>query len=556
MRIYQQDLTEVYTQIRQDSLDKGCTILIFVSGDVDAICACRIFTTLLHKDAVQYCVTPVANYTELESSLSSLSDPNLHNIVLLNCGGGADLTSFVEPKNLVCYVFDTQRPYVQNNLRSTLVRVFEENKEPDVDIEESEEEEEEFGLRRESKKTVQKLKTEPDSGGIYFAPAIAGAMYDLARELNRGTLEFLWLWIVGLTDQLLHSKIDRVEYEAKISLCINEVVSNPSNIYKNPTRIEDDSDNFEIQTEQKPVNSVFIEHKDLRIMLYRHWSLYESLYYSNYIASRLGIWKEPGKHKLNEILAQIGIPLQECKQQYRFMKANFKLTLKEKLPLIGNTYDIDDLFITTCVRQYSRKRQYCASDIVYAVSALIECPGLLEDDDEEVTLQDKWLKNFWVAHDALLDEPLLEKGIKIAIEQQKAIIQQGTALIEKKAISPVTEFRYAIISSDTLTQTKFFHHPLAMKKLNCFIQEAYQNSRVNIKPKPMVLCVFNSARGTYFVCGVVSKLQEKNDFGWRFHEAAEEVQADFRRDFFEDTYIEVRKEHFQGFLERLINEDI
>lgn len=556
MRIYQSDLTEVYNQIRQDSLDKGCTILIFVSGDVDAICACRIFTALLHKDAVQYCVNPVANYTELDSALSSVTDPNLHNVVLFNCGGAADLTVLIESKNLVCYIFDTQRPYVQNNLRSTLVRVFDENKENEEIVEDSEEDSQEIGIRRESKKTVKILKNESDSSGIYFAPAIAGGMYELAKELNRNTLEFLWLWIVGLTDQFLHNKIERVEYEAKISICINEVVSNPSNIYKNPTRIEDDTDNFEIQTEQKPVNSVFIEHKDLRIMLYRHWSLYESLYYSNYIASKLGIWKEPGKHKLNEILAQIGIPLQECKQQYRFMKANFKLTLKEKLPLIGNTYDIDDLFITTCVRQYSRKRQYSASDIVYAISALIECPGILEDEDDEVNLQDKWLKNFWVAHDALLDESLLEKGIKIAIEQQKAIIGQGTALIEKKAISPVTDFRYAIISSDSLTQTKFFHHPLAIKKLNCFIQEAYQNLRANIKPKPMVLCVFNSARNTYFVCGVVSKLQEKNDFGWRFHEAAEEVQADFRRDFFEDSYIEVRKEHFQGFIERLINEDI
>ena len=94
---------------------------------------------------------------------------------------------------------------------------------------------------------------------------------------------------------------------------------------------------------------------------------------------------------MNEILAQIGIPLQECKQQYRFMKASFKSTLKEKLSLIGSNYDIEDLFLTTCVRQYSRKRQFSASDVVYSVSALIECPSLLNENESsgKLSINDK-----------------------------------------------------------------------------------------------------------------------------------------------------------------------
>ena len=370
--------------------------------------------------------------------------------------------------------------------------------------------------------------------------------------MNRASNDMLWLWIVGLTDQLLHKKIDRSEYEDRINACINDVVSNPLNIYRNPTSALD-NENFEIESDQSTINSIKIEHKDLRIMLYRHWSLYESLYYSNYIAAKLGIWKEPGKRKLNEILAQIGVPLQECKQQYRFMKSEFRNSLKEKLSQIGNHFDIEDLFLTTCVRQYSRKRQYSASDVVYSISALIECPGVLEDTEiaQELSIQDKWLNNFWVAHDALLSDTLLEQGVSLAIEQQKAVIQQGTALIEKKAINPAADFRYSIISSDALTQTKFFHHPLALKKLNCFIMEAYQELRKNVKPKPLVLCILNSKMNTYFISGVVSQLQQRNDFGWRFHEAAEAAHAEFRRDFFEDTYIEIKKEHFQAFIEQL-----
>ena len=556
MKIQLSDLTEVYNQIRQDSLDKGCSLVIFVSGDVDGICACKILTCLLQPDAVQYCIIPVANYTELESRISELSDPNIHNLVFLNCGGSADFTTLISQKSLVCYIFDSQRPYLPANVRSEFIRVVDETF---IDEEVSEDplaSDDEFQAgvkrRRELPHIEKKFKIDSDPSGVFFGLSTAGLMYDLACKMNRSSNDMLWLWIVGLTDQLLHKKIDRAEYEERMNYCINDVVSNPQNIYRNPVSVVD-NENLEIESEQNVLHSIRIEHKDLRIMLYRHWSLYESLYYSNYIAAKLGIWKEPGKRKLNEILAQIGIPLQECKQQYRFMKAEFKGTLKEKLSQIGNHFEIEDLFLTTCVRQYTRKRQYSASDIVYSVSALIECPGMLEDSEnpEELSLHDKWLSNFWVAHDALLSDELLEQGIVLAIEQQKAIIQQGTALIEKKAINPASEFRYSIISSDALTQTKFFHHPLALKKLNCFIMEAYQELRKNVKPKPMVLCNLNSQRGTYFVSGVISQLQQRNDFGWRFHEAAEIAQADFRRDFFEDTYIEIKKEHFQAFIEQL-----
>jgi cell division control protein 45 len=32
--------------------------------------------------------------------------------------------------------------------------------------------------------------------------------------------------------------------------------------------------------------------KSLKIPLLRHWSIWESMYYSTYLAPRLGIWKE------------------------------------------------------------------------------------------------------------------------------------------------------------------------------------------------------------------------------------------------------------------------
>ena len=34
--------------------------------------------------------------------------------------------------------------------------------------------------------------------------------------------------------------------------------------------------------------------EEYRFMLYRHWSLYESMFHSNYVAARLGIWRTSG----------------------------------------------------------------------------------------------------------------------------------------------------------------------------------------------------------------------------------------------------------------------
>ena len=54
-------------------------------------------------------------------------------------------------------------------------------------------------------------------------------------------------------------------------------------------------------------------------MLIRHWSLYDSMYYSSYLAPRLRIWSEMGKKELNRFIALLGIPLEEAKQKYKYM---------------------------------------------------------------------------------------------------------------------------------------------------------------------------------------------------------------------------------------------
>ena len=58
---------------------------------------------------------------------------------------------------------------------------------------------------------------------------------------------------------------------------------------------------------------VLTYHCSYRFMLYRHWNLYDSMYYSRYIATKLGIWKHTGKQRLDTLLAKMGLPLDQCR---------------------------------------------------------------------------------------------------------------------------------------------------------------------------------------------------------------------------------------------------
>ncbi len=52
-------------------------------------------------------------------------------------------------------------------------------------------------------------------------------------------------------------------------------------------------------------------------MLHRHWTLFDSLYHSEYVATRLGTWvsETAGTQTLEKFLVHMGIPLKESRQK-------------------------------------------------------------------------------------------------------------------------------------------------------------------------------------------------------------------------------------------------
>ncbi len=52
-------------------------------------------------------------------------------------------------------------------------------------------------------------------------------------------------------------------------------------------------------------------------MLYRHWTLFDSLFHSDFVSTRLGTWTSEtlGKQKLETLLVTMGIPLKQSLQR-------------------------------------------------------------------------------------------------------------------------------------------------------------------------------------------------------------------------------------------------
>lgn len=68
------------------------------------------------------------------------------------------------------------------------------------------------------KRQKQKLRMEKKSkiekyyAGSYFSDSVAGIAYHLSRQLNHETSEFLWLWILGVTEMLVDKKTSSSTY--------------------------------------------------------------------------------------------------------------------------------------------------------------------------------------------------------------------------------------------------------------------------------------------------------------------------------------------------------
>lgn len=133
--------------------------------------------------------------------------------------------------------------------------------------------------------------------GTSWGMSVAQCIYLLATVLERADNDLLWLAILGTTHQYISNRISMPQYRRYHELFLDEVVRLNHEIIPTGTGIG---------RTPNPDDRSIQKSEELRFMLFRHWTLYDAMLHSGYVAGRLGIWKEKGRKKLQGLLAKMG----------------------------------------------------------------------------------------------------------------------------------------------------------------------------------------------------------------------------------------------------------
>lgn len=563
---------DTYKSIKSDALKGDCTVQIFVAPDTDSLCACTMLTTLLKSDFIKYKMNPVANNTDLESAREVLAESpgDLQSVIMLNAGGTVDVLDFFQTdegdalSGVKFYIIDSHRPCELANVYDPdRVFLFDDGQTSEMIPEPSEiwnmsdsEGEDEDDEEREAKRargqdgslsprSRRERRSQRDARRLdYYSKTSHGVaasvlMWQLVNDLQKSDNHLLWLAVVGLTDQFIQERISSTAYVLSQTHLADDV--------RRMNAIEEAG-------EQTVMDRIQIRQKqELRFMLLRHWTLMDSMTYSRYVATRLGIWKQKGKKDLHHLLAQMGFSLEQCKQQYIAMDVKLKLTLEEQLDTYAEDSNLENFSFPSFESQSGFRAQYSASDLVYIST------GLLEAAPDNVEEPVDWKKNFFLAMDVLKmqDRKLLQRGLEASKKQHMALLRQVESIVEGKKGQKNAAFRYVIIRDDP-DQGHFIHHP-TLRRLGLFLMDTYRFGKDKKRSLPLVMCALNPATETFVVAGMWNQLGRtegsviKNEFGKHFEKAAERVGSRISLAAFDSSILEIKSDDLLTFLNALMH---
>ncbi|KAJ1412696.1 CDC45-like protein-domain-containing protein [Ochromonadaceae sp. CCMP2298] len=192
------------------------------------------------------------------------------------------------------------------------------------------------------------------------------------------------------------------------------------------------------------------EASEYRFFLHRHWSLYDAMYHSPYMAAKLGVWNSQGTGKLLELLARMGVPLHQCKQSYQFMtpslRAHFASQMGDKGILEAYGLTNPGVTFKSFYRYNSFKNPVAASDVVHAATALTEMYGVPAYSGMGVEAEGGGVEG----HTGMRADQIMGKGIQAALDLQRTIVKKASAMLEgSSSIHRCHRLHYAYLSRAT-----------------------------------------------------------------------------------------------------------
>ncbi|KAF9049275.1 CDC45-like protein [Hymenopellis radicata] len=549
----------ILTAHRRSPLTSASSVVMLVAPDVDALCAARMLAALFKQDDVLYRIIPVSGISELHivrDDLMTIPEVPAH-INTIKYGGIQDLPSdewFGWPSR--------KRRSIGDGNESGKRRRTNDERIP--------------RMSRDERDEYARCLGKYYMAGTWHGQGAAATIYILATVLERVDNDLLWLAILGLTYQYTTARISRANIRAT---------------------------------------------DELRFMLFRHWTLYDAMFHSSYVASKLGIWQDKGRKKLTGLLAKMGFSIPQTQQPYPHMDMDLKKVLVQKLNDIAPEYGMVELSYPSFMRCFGyRSQPLSAADAVEGIGALLDVasgvrmeievegarnggewfgggklweapsaareskrrrdderenvppggegaqaakPKTFEEGDDEPDKSEVkwWVQNFWMAYDALVDIGPLRQALNLSMSLHRAIIRQGTSIIDKRDIRPMRSHHVVVLSQGP--DLNLFAHPGVLSRLALWLVDALRDrmtgSNLGRKSKrkclPFVVACLNESRGSYMVVGVTAALNfgdvRKNEFALQFLDAKERCNARIRHGSFDTSVLEIDQHDLKLFLDTL-----
>lgn len=393
--------------------------------------------------------------------------------------------------------------------------------------------------RRSELRTSEEVLESYYNQGTAIFTATTAVAYAMLATIGETNLENLWLSIIGL------SSLDRLHPEVydKIQPLYREEVHRLSPSHETPEKLAD-------------LTTLAID-KDYHLFLLRHWTLYDSFFYSSLVNSKLNLWREDGKKKLHKMFAKMGISLSVAQQKWLYMD----ISVKKQLPVIFNKYlplyGLEGIVRDGFVRTFGYMGQLSAMECVEALTALLETDertvGEKKQRDDSlatdainlrIELKEKlWVVNFWLSWDALsMATPgsasrvvllslnpsigglrklkgydLLVHGLERAKLMQQIIFRTGMSVLERGLTKNLRIYRLCVLNDGAIPDLQLFNNPLILAKLGNWLLENISEAELlnflakkdeNLKSnvlKPLVVASLDPLTDTYLVIGLAPK---------------------------------------------------
>jgi cell division control protein 45 len=394
--------------------------------------------------------------------------------------------------------------------------------------------------------------------GASYSEPVSSLMWDLASKLANYDNDMLWLAIVGVSSYEISGKTSSgigLSPESGASNWSRDRIKFLLEVLRgevrrlNPTDLKDllarDVESGVIQTHAKNPSDMAIRiSPEPRLLLVRHWSLYESMVHSPYLSVKLHIWNESGRRKLHKLLAKMGVSLTQCKQSYTHMDMEIRRSLRQQLLKHAPIYGLEALVPPDrqkdswgFVRCWGYKACFSAMDVGVIVGAILEVGDMnrefldsrvpptsthsgistpktslepthrivpthveLANYDPEESLH----KRFWTAYDALSNVAKLTEHIPTAQHLYRAILRTGASIIEKRQVKPLAGAPIHLVILKDGPDIALFTHPGALIKLALWLAEVISEAESfsAAKGKDMILASLDEQRGIYTVVGL------------------------------------------------------